>query len=390
LTKRGRNTVFGLLALALLAMLGGTRTARDEQPERNPAPSAGRAPKPPKPAKSRPSSERARVPDPVPSSLAQTPWASLDACRAALAASPNARPKGVARIGAWNLHWFPDGGPGQRASEDGANLDWLACAIAWLQVDVLAVEEIKAGPRPRQAFEELARRLFALTGSRFVTLLDDCPKSSSQKLGLLWNEQRAALGKHAVLSELNPHGAPCKDQLRPGLAAHFRFPGGLDLTVVAAHLKSGGERRSYELRERSFRAFGAAALSARALTGDADVLFIGDMNTMGCPACSPAVTASDELLAVERVLQASNPPLRRLPSSPGCSHSYSGDKTLLDWALASDLTELPRGRAAAVSGYCASLGCDTNERPPRSTLALSDHCPVLVDVDDLDRDSQGG
>jgi predicted extracellular nuclease len=318
--------------------------------------------------------------------MANTPWAGPDACRAALAASPNARPKGVARIGAWNLHWFPDGGPGERAPEDGSNLDWLACAIAWLELDVLAVEEIKAGQRPRQALEALAARVSALTGSRFLTLLDDCPKSSSQKVGLVWNEKRAALGKHATLSELNPHGEPCKDQLRPGLAAYFRFPGGLDLTVVAAHLKSGGERRSYELRERSFRAFGAAALAAKGLSGDADVLFIGDMNTMGCPACSPAVAAADELAAVDRVLSASDPSLRRLPSAPGCSHSYSGKKTLLDWALASDLSELPRGRAAVVSGYCASLGCDTASGPPRETLALSDHCPVVVDVDDLDRD----
>jgi predicted extracellular nuclease len=291
-------------------------------------------------------------------------------------------------VGAWNLHWFPDGGPGERAPEDGADLDWLACTIAYLRVDVLAVEEIKAGPRPRQALDGLASRLSALTGSSFRALLDDCPKASSQHVGLVYDERRAKLEKQATLRELNPHGEPCKDQLRPGLAGHFRFPGGLDLTVVAAHLKSGGERRSFELRARSFQAFAEAAAAARKLTGDRDVLLIGDMNTMGCPDCSPPVAEEEELRAVDRTLAGFTPPLRRLAAAPGCSYSYSGRKSLLDWAAAFDLAELPSGRAASVSGYCEALGCDTSAEPPRSLRRLSDHCPVVVDIDDLDRDEQ--
>jgi endonuclease/exonuclease/phosphatase family metal-dependent hydrolase len=381
--KRLRNVVLALLGLAVAVVLGRTHAGKEDGVEPRNAPSARRAPKTPKP---RASSERDRRPDPVPSALAGSPWASLASCRAALASAPSPRPKGVARIGAWNLRWFPDGGPGERPKEQGSDLDWLACSIAWLRVDVLAVEEIKAGVRPRRALEDLAARLSALTGSRFRTLLDDCPKSSSQKVGMLYDERRVTLGKQATLAELNPHGEPCKDQLRPGLAAHFRFPGGLDLTVVATHLKSGGERRSFELRGRSFGAFGAAVASAKALAGDADVLLIGDMNTMGCADCSPAITGSEELAGVDRTLAASSPPLRRLATAPGCSHSYSGRKTLLDWAAASDLAELPSGRSASVSGYCAALGCETSESPPRATRSLSDHCPVVVDIDDLDRD----
>lgn len=389
MSKRLRNAVLTLLGLAALAVLGGTRVAKEGSRDKAQAPSARRNPKPtgaPKPPKPKASSERPRRPRAAPSALAATPWGGLEVCRAALGREPSARPARVARIGAWNLHWFPDGGPGNKPSANGSDLDWLACAIAWLRVDVLAVQEIKAGPRPRQALDELAARVSKLTGSRFRALLDDCPKASSQKVGLLYDERRAALGKHATLAELNPHGEPCKDQLRPGLAGHFRFPGGLDLTVVSTHLKSGGERRSYELRARSFQSFGAAAASALALTGDRDVLVIGDMNTMGCPGCSPAFTQAEELGAVDRTLAASTPPLRRLQASPGCTYSYSGDKSLLDWAAAVDLTELPAGRAVVVSGYCAALGCSTTTDPPRSLLKLSDHCPVLVDIDDLDRD----
>lgn len=384
--KRLRNVVLALLGLGLLVLVGATREQKGDDARARKSPSSRRQTPKKKPPKARASSERPRRPPPAPSSLPANPFHDLDACRAALAVGRSPRDKGVARVGAWNLHWFPDGGPGERAPADGTDLDWLACSIAWLRVDVLAVEEIKAGPRPRQALDDLAGRVSALTGSRYRVLLDDCPKASSQHVGMLYDERRATLGKQATLAELNPHGTPCKDQLRPGLAAGFRFPGGLDLTVVAAHLKSGGERRSYELRQRSFEAFGRAVTAARALSGDADVLLLGDMNTMGCPDCSPAVTPAEELAAVDRTLAAAMPSSRRLAATPGCSHSYSGKKTLLDWAAASDLAELPSGRQATVSGYCAELGCDTSAAPPRDAVHLSDHCPIWVDIDDLDRD----
>jgi endonuclease/exonuclease/phosphatase family metal-dependent hydrolase len=381
--KRLRAVVVALVALGLLVALGATQAAKDDA--KPPTARSAKKRSPTKPPKPRASTGRSRRAPSSAKALAGTPWQGPDACRAALASAP-ARPTGVARIGAWNLHWFPDGGPGRQPTEDPSNLDWLACAIAYLRVDVLAVEEVKAGERPRQALDDLAARLSALSGSRFRALLDDCPKASSQKVGLLYDERRATLGPHATLGELNPHGEPCKDQLRPGFAAHFRFPGGLDLTVVAAHLKSGGERRSFDLRAQSFTAFGTATVAAQALAKDRDVLLLGDMNTMGCPDCSPAVTQAQELAAVDRTLAASSPRLRRLGSSPGCSHSYSGQKSLLDWAAAADLEELPSGRAVTVAGYCSALGCDTSAEPPRSTLGLSDHCPIVVDVDDLDRD----
>jgi predicted extracellular nuclease len=218
--------------------------------------------------------------------------------------------------------------------------------------------------------------------------LDDCPRSSSQHVGLLYDERRAKLGKSGTLGALNPHGEPCKNQLRPGLAGHFRFPGGLDLTIVATHLKSGREPRSFELRRRSFEAFAEAAAAARALgDGDGDALILGDMNTMGCGRCSPAVSAEAELDAVDRTLERAVPALRRLPAGPRCSHHYSGKATLLDWAAAADLRELSSTSGAVVSGYCAALDCSGRE-PPRALERLSDHCPIYVDVSDVDQDAQ--
>jgi hypothetical protein len=37
----------------------------------------------------------------------------------------------------------------------------------------------------------------------------------------------------ATIAALNPRGGACENQLRPGLAARMRFPGGLDLATVS-------------------------------------------------------------------------------------------------------------------------------------------------------------
>jgi len=360
--KRVRALVALALAVAALAVFGFPGTGESDPKRKKP----GRTPKP----------------------TVASVWSGGAACAELLAGGKAPRAPGVARIGAWNLHWFPDGSPGERAADEATDLDWMSCAIAWLRVDVLAISEIKHGERAAAALEQLRTKLSSLTGGRWLVVLDDCPRGASQHVGLLYDERRARLGKTETLGMLNPHGTPCKDQLRPGLAGTFKFTGGLDLAVVATHLKSGSERRAIELRSRSFEAFGAAAAAAQALAdGDRDVLVIGDMNSMGCEKCSPKIAAVEELGTIDRALAAGKPALRRLDAAPHCSHHYSGKATLLDWAAASDLTELPAGRALAVSGYCAELACSGRE-PPRELRRLSDHCPIYVDITDVDRDDE--
>ena len=311
-----------LIAAALAVVLGAVVVARREPNARADASRHSR----PRPHDGAPARHAHRD---VPST---SPWSSRDACLAALKVSRAERRAGAARVGAWNLHWFPDGRPGDTPSPRGADVDWLACAIAWMRVDVLAVEEIKRPPRGTEGLDALVRKLDGLTGGAWRSLLDDCPRASGQHVGLVYDSSRVKLVSSATIGELNPRGAPCKDELRPGLAGYFVFPGGLDLSVIAAHLKSGSDARALEERARSFTAFADAARIASTASHDRDVLVLGDMNTMGCEGCEPAVTHAAELARTDAIFASLGVPVTRVPPSIDCSHHYKKTSTLLDWA----------------------------------------------------------
>jgi endonuclease/exonuclease/phosphatase family metal-dependent hydrolase len=317
---------------------------------------------------------------------ATSPWSSRSACLATLQQAQTGRPAGTARIGAWNLRWFPDGKPGKAAAGSGTDLVWMACAISVMRLDVLAVEEIKQGPDAERAIATVLVELNRLTGGDWKLELDGCPRASSQRVGLLYDGRRVRLTHKSVIAELNPHGEPCRDQLRPGLLGYFTFPGGLDLSIVATHLKSGTEARSFGLRDRSFAAFTRAAERARSLGADSDVLVLGDMNTMGCETCSPPISPTAELARASAQLGTAGVRFRRLSAEPACSHVFARATTLLDWAAASDLAELPENRVLVVSGPCGELGCTDLRAELPFHRRLSDHCPIYVDITDQDRD----
>jgi len=323
---------------------------------------------------------------PTPRLRPESVFASRDACLAALQKGDRApRQPGQARIGSWNLHWFPDGKPGKGGGEEperGSDLPWLACVIRWLDLDALALQELKSGSAARAALDRL-RALLDAQGGSWQADLDGCDKNG-QQVGLLYDRKRLQHLSSFDVAELNPHGAPCKDQLRPGRASYLRFPGGLDLYVVSAHFKAGGERRSFDLRQRSFAALSEAYRVVQAQGKDPDVLVLGDLNTMGCPDCSPALSHAEELSSVDRSLGGEG--FRRLASDVACSHYFSGKGTLLDNAVASQgFGEL--GQATLrVSGLCAEVGCEPPSQRFAAQERLSDHCPIYVDIADQDRD----
>ncbi len=305
-----------------------------------------------------------------------SPWASKDACLRAVQANRGER--GNARVGTWNVRWYPDGGPGKKAATPGTDVAWLACAIALLDVDVLAVQEFKTLPRARAHTEELTRELARLTGGRWKAEFDSCPNEATQHVGLLWNEARAKASDQRTYGELNPHGEPCKDSLRPGFGAHFRFANGGSAYVVSVHFKSGTERRSHELRRASFQALEAVRRRASSVAPHAPLVVAGDFNTMGCSRCSPSISAEEERGSFGALLEQAD--LAWVPSDLGCTGYYRRRGTLLDGFA------LSKGRAssgpAQVSGYCQALSCakDSGAQAPSAREALSDHCPVVLEL----------
>ena len=294
------------------------------------------------------------------------------------------RAPGSARFASWNLHWFPDGKPGQSGS--GANLKWLGCALSWLDADVVAVQEVKQTPEAQQALLAVLSELNRLSGARFTARVDDCKSRVPQHVGLIWNEARAPARDFETVAALNPHGDACQSQLRPGLAARFRFPGGLDLDVVSAHFKSMADQHGFALRSSSFGAVAGVLRALTEKTHDSDFLLLGDLNTMGCDECSPKVSAAAELLAAEKLLGGGG--LRLVPADAAGSELYAGHLTLLDHAVAAAaMRELSPDARVHVAGACAAGATAPSGRAAKRVRSeLSDHCPIVLDLSDRDLD----
>jgi predicted extracellular nuclease len=174
--------------------------------------------------------------------------------------------------------------------------------------------------------------------------------------------------------------------LRPGLAARFRLPGGLDLATVSAHFKSKADERALQLRSASFAAVPGVLRGLTARAGDADFLLLGDLNTMGCSECAPVISPRDELKSVEKQLLAGG--LRVVAADAAGSELYEGRTTLLDHALASiSMRELAPSSRSHVTGACAAGARPLTRRAAkRLSRSLSDHCPLVLDLTDLDLD----
>jgi len=314
-------------------------------------------------------------------------WSGRAACLSELAARPREREPGVVRFMSFNLRWFPDGIPGKRAGDHATDIEWLACALAASQVDAVLLQEIKTTERARRELAALAAALNRHTGGNFEARLDPCPIETSQHVGVLYDASRARASHFQVYPGLNPHGDPCKDQLRPGFGGYFEFPGGLDLHVISVHFKSGENRRDHELRLRSLAGLGGALAQATNARFDDDIVVGGDLNTMGCAHCSPAISAAQEIELFRTRLAEGPSSWTLVGTEPSCSEYHAGAGVLLDHFVVSPSLVRTAQPESQVAGYCADLGCGSfaSRNPPAAYRSLSDHCPVVLEL--LDRDA---
>jgi endonuclease/exonuclease/phosphatase family metal-dependent hydrolase len=289
------------------------------------------------------------------------------------------------RIVSWNVRWFPDGVRTPRGTRAGTDVEWLACALAAASPDLVLLQEVKSGVRTERALSQLTAGLNR-RGGDWVFALDDCGAKGRQQLAFLFDRARTLAKNVRTVGALNPTGKACK-HVRPGLAGYFRFAGGLDLHVFNVHLKSGTEPRSHEMRRVSLASLAPVMEEAQRLAPDPDVLIGGDFNSMGCEGCAPPVSDAAELRQLDDEAQEAG--LERITNAEGCSHFYEGQAGLLDHFLRSTrLTELPAAARVRSLGACRADTCALERVRGRSSAQrrLSDHCPILLDLIDVDRD----
>ena len=308
-------------------------------------------------------------------------WTSREACLARLGERAP-RDHSRARLATWNLRWFPDGSS-SGSSETPTDLEWVACLVATLRVDALAVQEIVLHERGRAAIAALLTLLDRHAGGSWRAIFDECPRDGRQHVGWLIDEARIEVLETRQIDALNSRGG-CAQLLRPGSALRLRFGAGLDLWGISLHLDSGQEARDHAHRQASFTAL-VHASRALAQEGDPDVLALGDLNTMGCARCASPISAEAELAALDATLA---PSLTRVPPDAACTELYRGRGALLDHAIASrSMRELPRGARVEVHGPCAQHRCQLPRgvHPPMLDH-LSDHCPLVIELDAADLD----
>jgi endonuclease/exonuclease/phosphatase family metal-dependent hydrolase len=305
-----------------------------------------------------------------------SPFASAEACVRDLRRTPRTGPP---RLATWNVRWFPDGrADGELADDAGTDVVWLACAIASLRVDLIALQEIVQHERGQRALAALLAELGRLTGARWRAELDRCPRDGRQHVGFLYREDRVTLDEVQVRGELNPGRSACDHRLRPGLLVHARFARGRGAYVLNVHLDSGVTARDARNRALSAERIAALARELGARDVGRALVVLGDFNSMGCEECEPRSSAAAEQARLAARLGASAVDLERLGDAAQCTENDGRHREALDHVFARRGMALGPG-AAAVAGPCATSCASGASRMP-FFHRLSDHCPMVLEL----------
>lgn len=291
----------------------------------------------------------------------------------------------ILRIATWNIRWFPDGDL-NGTPESRTDLPWLACALGWMNADVVALQEIRTTPEAARAWEAVIDALGALTGDVWRVGFQECGSPMRQHTGFLWNASRVELSDLRDLWKLNGAAegpkAPCASGLRPG---HYRMVrakgGGADFHIVSVHLDSGTTPRDRANRDTAIGRIAEAL--APVLPDDSDAIVLGDFNTMGDG--TPDAAAA-EIRALGAAVVNQPAAFEHVAVEPACTEYFDGHAGWLDHVLVARAMTEASQRTARVTGYCALASCARLPRPPAAAERLSDHCPVVYEVDNRDLD----
>jgi endonuclease/exonuclease/phosphatase family metal-dependent hydrolase len=314
-----------------------------------------------------------------------TTWTSRSDCEELLAKrAPESRPP---RVGTWNIRFFPDSVEGEQTDADKAtDVPWAACAIASLDVDVLAVQEFKNSEAGLAKQQELVEALNTLTGGEWQLELDQCAPEKVQHPGFLFDTTRVHGQAFREIPSMNPDPV-CSNEISPGFAGYFSIEGGPDFHMVAVHGATGTSPEQLEKRALITAALEPVSNDAFTIDPDTDILFAGDFNSVGCDSCDPVMSNEDENTQLGQTIAGFEPSLELLPTSEACTR-VADDMPHIDHVLAAaDMTEVPKGSVVHVTGICEEISCDRQVNWLEDAYdRLSDHCPLLLDLAAMDDD----
>ena len=289
--------------------------------------------------------------------------------------------EGQFRVATWNIRFFP---------EPSTDVQRTGEVLADLDADLVAVQEIADSGALASLLGEVnawlsgnVRESDSRPPRYYRYVLAESGGHGGQFVGYIYDDNAVRLTDVETLTSLQMTA-----DLRPGLFARVTSKrGGLDFQVIVMHTDSGTRDRDYQNRLRFLDSLGEELDGRRA--SDADVIVLGDLNTMGRLADDDLgrIGWDEEVANLDR--RAGEMGLSRLPNSPACTEYYKGRGSFLDHILvANDMAEAPSGSVARVFGYCAEFDCQPVDREnmPYDYVHVSDHCPVVLDLIDADRD----
>ncbi|MBI5511776.1 MAG: hypothetical protein HY903_23720 [Deltaproteobacteria bacterium] len=293
-----------------------------------------------------------------------------------------------ARVVTWALDAFPDGPAG-----DGTSLEWLACALTWLDADVVALQRLRLDGAAGDALREVVRRLNDGTHAGWQWQSDLCPGAGRLHVVFLWRSDRVNVTLVATHPEADtsPHldiaHPDCPGTLTPALAAHVEMrAGGLDFHLLTTELAPGDAVEALRRRSDAWRALATVARARQALRPDPDVLVAAAFNAVGAVGTNPT-SAIRERQALATTLATLSPAFGLYEPADGCTEYAGATARQTDFFVASAGMEEVKGLTPRVAGVCGAMRC--REIDPSAYAALrqlSRHCPVVFDLNDRDVD----
>ena len=273
------------------------------------------------------------------------------------------------RVASWNLRRLGD-------PEARHDLERLGAELDELDVSLFALQEIHDAA-PLAKLRPEWRHVLSEGGGR-----------GHQRLAFWWDPARVeAEGEPVEYAELSMGGS-----VRPALAQHFvDRASGRRFWAVTVHLKAMPE--GADLRREQWDLLATRLEGLRRESAEEPLLLLGDFNVTGAEG-SPKGDPPDadhspearELAALEQRFGAIG--LDRVVNAAGCSAYWDGEKR--------DATKVPSeldliwvsgalGATDAWPGmHCARHSCQnlrsTSAYPDLDYLVVSDHCPVVTDL----------